>query len=251
MTNIENKRMSMSSPSYGLIAAAIVVVALVLFTMYFVFSGKNAGEAEEKLRTEILALQTDQESNSEKIASLSPDVLQLKQDVEALRQEYLDALKQIEEIGLELEQMSPENVKAIIRQEVGYGKEELDGLFLKVDALVGKIEAIEKRLAAKPKAAAAPASPNSANGSSNSPSAAAVPAVPRPAAQTPPFDVIGVESRGSEFFLAVAPNTAKSLSEIKLYREQDTVVGAWKLTRIDMDKAVFSVHGRDVTVAIN
>ncbi len=54
-----------------------------------------------------------------------------------------------------------------------------------------------------------------------------------------------------EYFLAVAPKTARSVAEIKLFREHDTVVGAWVLKNLAMDKAVFSVHGRDVTIAVN
>lgn len=242
MMNVSAEVTSKKSPV--LLIFFVIIVLLFFGSVLFWFFGKNSADDEvSTLRNDVLALQTDVESKHEQYGAMMPDVHRLKEDLASLKSEYLTALQQIETLDKELDDISGNTIE-LIRQEVGYNKVDFDGLFERVNMLASKIEAIEKTLAVKQKTVAA-----KTQAGSQTETVSAAPA--RIAPPSPPFDVIGVESRGSEYFLAVAPKTARSLSEIKLFREHDTVVGAWVLKTLEMDKAIFSVHGRKVTLAIN
>lgn len=69
--------------------------------------------------------------------------------------------------------------------------------------------------------------------------AEAVPAKP----PAPPFQILGVELRGGERFLAVAPPNASSLNDIRLLR-QGEALGAWSLQSLEDRAAVFRVGGQ-------
>jgi len=71
------------------------------------------------------------------------------------------------------------------------------------------------------------------------------PAEPALVAETPPpFHIIGLEYRGGERFLSVAPQGSTSLSDIYLVRPGDTVGGTrWRLNGIDGNRAQFAVDG--------
>lgn len=65
----------------------------------------------------------------------------------------------------------------------------------------------------------------------------------------PPFDVVGVELRGGERFLSVAPLKASSVLDVWLLREGDAV-GAWHLQAIEASAAVFRVDGGTQRIAL-
>ncbi|RMU15549.1 hypothetical protein [Pseudomonas savastanoi] len=84
--------------------------------------------------------------------------------------------------------------------------------------------------------------------------AAAKPKTPAPSrkstAQTkvpeppPPFSVVGVEYRGGERFLSVAPPGSTQLSQLNLIRPGDMVAGSnWQLNSLDDSRALFSING--------
>ncbi|MBN4180607.1 hypothetical protein [Pseudomonas savastanoi] len=84
--------------------------------------------------------------------------------------------------------------------------------------------------------------------------AAAKPKTPAPSrkatAQTkvqgapPPFSVVGVEYRGGERFLSVAPPGSTQLSQLNLVRPGDMVAGSnWQLNSLDDSRALFSING--------
>ena len=64
----------------------------------------------------------------------------------------------------------------------------------------------------------------------------------KPVLQEPPFSVIGVELRGGERFLSVAPVDAQSSRPIRLMRPGDAE-GQWRLDGIDATGAQFTVDG--------
>ena len=100
-----------------------------------------------------------------------------------------------------------------------------------LQARVGDIEARMKRTAAPvaiPRRAAEPAKPK----------------VPEP-----PFNVVGVELRGGERFLSVAPMAATSLGSVRLLREGDAEAG-WHLQSIEARAAVFRVDGQVQRLAV-
>ncbi|RML80609.1 hypothetical protein [Pseudomonas amygdali] len=72
----------------------------------------------------------------------------------------------------------------------------------------------------------------------------------KPTAQTkvpeapPPFSVVGVEYRGGERFLSVAPPGSTQLSQLNLIRPGDMVAGSnWQLNSLDDSRALFSING--------
>lgn len=102
-----------------------------------------------------------------------------------------------------------------------------------------RIQALENRPTQPPKPVASvrkpPARPAPAR------SAPALPALPL---------LIGVELRGAERFLAVAPAGGQTLDEVRLLRDGDRF-GAWTLRRLERQAAVFAYPGRpDQTLAL-
>lgn len=71
---------------------------------------------------------------------------------------------------------------------------------------------------------------------------------PKPVPLSPPFSVLGVESRGSERFLAVAPPDSRSLTEVRLLHSGEQF-GAWHLKVLEPNSAIFAVAAQpDQTV---
>ncbi len=62
----------------------------------------------------------------------------------------------------------------------------------------------------------------------------------KPAPLTPPFSVLGVESRGGERFLAVAPPDSRSLNDIQLLHNGERF-GTWQLKVLEPSAAIFAV----------
>jgi hypothetical protein len=72
----------------------------------------------------------------------------------------------------------------------------------------------------------------------------------RPKPQTPPFEVIGLEYRGGETFLAVSPNHNTSLNQVQLLHAGDSHQ-SWLLQSLDSDTAHFRLpDGSRRTLAI-
>ncbi|MEB2647761.1 chemotaxis protein [Pseudomonas canadensis] len=63
---------------------------------------------------------------------------------------------------------------------------------------------------------------------------------PKPAPLSPPFSVLGVESRGGERFLAVSPPDSRSLKDIRLLHNGEQL-GAWQLKVLEPKAAIFTV----------
>ncbi len=75
-------------------------------------------------------------------------------------------------------------------------------------------------------------------------------APPKPVPLSPPFSVLGVESRGGERFLAVAPHDSSSLIDVRLLHAGEQF-GAWHLKVLEPHSAIFSVAAQpDQTVQL-
>ncbi|MFL6878186.1 chemotaxis protein [Pseudomonas marginalis] len=75
-------------------------------------------------------------------------------------------------------------------------------------------------------------------------------APPKPVPLSPPFSVLGVESRGGERFLAVAPHDSSSLMDVRLLHAGEQF-GAWHLKVLEPHSAIFSVAAQpDQTVQL-
>ncbi|HCE6392053.1 TPA: methyl-accepting chemotaxis protein [Pseudomonas aeruginosa] len=86
------------------------------------------------------------------------------------------------------------------------------------------------------------------------PKRGAFPVKPKPKPkpiEPPPFSILGVEYRGGERFLSVAPPGSTQLSQIYLIRQGDAVAGTtWRLTDLDDRTAHFDVAGASRSVRI-
>ncbi|TNF83477.1 chemotaxis protein [Pseudomonas sp. ICMP22404] len=70
----------------------------------------------------------------------------------------------------------------------------------------------------------------------------------KPTPLSPPFSVLGVESRGGESFLAIAPHDSRSLVEVRLLHRGEQI-GAWYLKKLEPTAAIFAVDAQpDQTV---
>lgn len=70
--------------------------------------------------------------------------------------------------------------------------------------------------------------------------------------EAPPFTVVGIEYRGGERFLSVAPPGSTQLSQIYLIRPGDAVAGtSWRLRSLDGRSARFDVAGAPQTVTVS
>ncbi|PWU28651.1 methyl-accepting chemotaxis protein [Pseudomonas sp. RW407] len=78
------------------------------------------------------------------------------------------------------------------------------------------------------------------------------PPKPKPAPpEPPPFHIIGVEYRGGERFLSIAPPGSTRLSQIYLIRPGDSVAGTtWRLSALDDRTARFDAAGTTKTISL-
>ncbi|OYT82123.1 MAG: methyl-accepting chemotaxis protein [Pseudomonas sp. PGPPP4] len=85
----------------------------------------------------------------------------------------------------------------------------------------------------------------------SAPATARKPEPPKPVDTPPPFTVVGIEYRGGERFLSVAPPGSTQLSELYLVRPGDNVGGTrWRLANLDDRQAQFSVDGATRTLSV-
>lgn len=115
--------------------------------------------------------------------------------------------------------------------------EAFDALSDKVEALSADIQRIQKNPPAFP----------------SKPGVAALVKVKRPAKQPvglqPPFQIIGVESRGSQRFLAIAPLGNIRLDDIQFIRPGD-IQQTWRFDALDESSAHFIVNGTEQIVRV-
>ncbi|SHM64949.1 hypothetical protein SAMN05216593_102143 [Pseudomonas asturiensis] len=110
-------------------------------------------------------------------------------------------------------------------------------------ALSGRFEHVEQQLLELKTQPTLPPPTSSANKPKKT-------ARPKPVPLSPPFSVLGVESRGGERFLAVAPHDSSSLIDIRLLHAGEQF-GAWHLKVLEPHSAIFSVAAQpDQTVQL-
>ncbi len=92
-----------------------------------------------------------------------------------------------------------------------------------------RIEQLESRTSPPPKSVATARKPKPSLRPASARPVPALPALP---------ELLGVELRGAERFLAVAPAGSLTLNEVRLLRDGDRF-GAWTLKHLDRQRAVF------------
>ncbi|RMV79102.1 hypothetical protein ALP05_04380 [Pseudomonas caricapapayae] len=120
------------------------------------------------------------------------------------------------------------------------GGESPDFLALKaqIESVQTALEAMDKRVSVL---AQRPVTASAAQPAKFRPKTPAVVAQ-RPVKLSPPFQVIGLEVRGGERFLSVAPNGSTRLDQISLIRPGDTRYD-WHLRNLGSTTAEFEVNG--------
>ncbi|MBF8791575.1 methyl-accepting chemotaxis protein [Pseudomonas monteilii] len=120
-----------------------------------------------------------------------------------------------------------------------------DLLVLKADleSLDGKLQKM-----GKPQAQAAAPAPKTVSKPKPKPATVKSPPIPQ---APPPFQMVGLEYRGGERFLSVAPTGSTRLSQIYLIRPGEVVSGStWRLKAVDERTATFDAGGTTRTLSI-
>ncbi|HDS1770265.1 MULTISPECIES: methyl-accepting chemotaxis protein [Pseudomonas] len=120
-----------------------------------------------------------------------------------------------------------------------------DLLVLKADleSLNGKLQKMSK-----PQVQATAPAPKTSSKPKPKPAPVKAPPIPQ---DPPPFQMVGLEYRGGERFLSVAPTGSTRLSQIYLIRPGEVVSGSnWRLRAVDERTATFDAGGTTRTLSI-
>ena len=177
-----------------------------------------------------------QSTNTQRFQTLDT----LQRDLSALRdaqeklQYSLKDLKQMVDTG----EQQANTLDPMLDQWAQEIQEMRDGLAERatvkdLTALSGRFEHVEQQLLELKTQPSLPPPTSSANKPKKT-------APPKPVPLSPPFSVLGVESRGGERFLAVAPHDSSSLIDVRLLHAGEQF-GAWHLKVLEPHSAIFSV----------
>ncbi|NWF17158.1 methyl-accepting chemotaxis protein [Pseudomonas reactans] len=118
-----------------------------------------------------------------------------------------------------------------------------DLLVLKAD-----LESLDGKLQKMSKAPATAPAPKASSKPKPKPAPVKAPPIPQ---DPPPFQMVGLEYRGGERFLSVAPTGSTRLSQIYLIRPGEVVSGSnWRLRAVDERTATFDAGGTTRTLSI-
>ena len=185
-----------------------------------------------------------QSTNTQRFQTLDT----LQRDLSALRdaqeklQYSLKDLKQMVDTG----EQQANTLDPMLDQWAQEIQEMRDGLAERatvkdLTALSGRFEHVEQQLLELKTQPSLPPPTSSANKPKKT-------APPKPVPLSPPFSVLGVESRGGERFLAVAPHDSSSLIDVRLLHAGEQF-GAWHLKVLEPNSAIFAVAAQpDQTV---
>ena len=185
-----------------------------------------------------------QSTNTQRFQTLDT----LQRDLSALRdaqeklQYSLKDLKQMVDTG----EQQANTLDPMLDQWAQEIQEMRDGLAERatvkdLTALSGRFEHVEQQLLELKTQPSLPPPTSSANKPKKT-------APPKPVPLSPPFSVLGVESRGGERFLAVAPHDSSSLMDVRLLHSGEQL-GAWHLKVLEPNSAIFAVAAQpDQTV---
>ncbi|MBF8008093.1 chemotaxis protein [Pseudomonas brenneri] len=188
-------------------------------------------------------LQSTNTQGLQTLDTLQRDLSALKDAQEKLQYALKD-LKQMVDTG----EQQANTLDPMLDQWAQEIQEMRDGLadratVKELTALRGRFEHVEQQLLElKTQPSLLPPTP-----SANKPKKTAP---PKPVPLSPPFSVLGVESRGGERFLAVAPHDSSSLMDVRLQHASEQF-GAWHLKVLEPHSAIFSVAAQpDQTVQL-
>ncbi|WP_439869988.1 hypothetical protein ACTACT_03040 [Pseudomonas syringae] len=223
-------RPSLSRAAILQILTLIVLIGMLVYQQWQIFHLNAGFESAANLETVNAITQRingvdDRLDAASQLKSVTIDDFRAGQQALSNRIDAVQALvKQVQEASQDAAQ------QAASMQEVVVMGARIEELQVKLqDLRSAKAASAQVTAASEPKAAA--------------PSRKAT-AQAKAAEVPPPFSVVGVEYRGGERFLSVAPPGSTQLSQLNLIRPGDMVAGSnWQLNSLDDSRAMFSING--------
>lgn len=231
--------MKPSHPTRTTLALGLCMITLAGTLSYqqFRITHLTTAIAETAGKESLDAIHTKLEQFDERFAAVDQKYLTSNEDFRSGQQALsnrLDALEGVaNQVGERVEQLDLSSASA----------EDIVVIKASVDSVAAQLQDLQLRQSnsenAKP--------PSPASSTQKAPSRAKTKKSPPP----PPFDLIGLEHRGGQAFLAIAPIGSNQLSQIQLVRPGDGVSGtSWKLRYVDSASASFDVAGVSQTIAL-
>lgn len=202
------------------------------------------GNEQNGLQLELSATRADVVLLEERVADLmmlGERLAELEQRIEQLSEALSDQADRVDVrisgVQRELERVNAQGARSEVRieslhEQLGSAVQELEGAVN---------EAREEAAQAREQARARSQQTQAQVARASSP-----PSRPQP---QPPFRVSGVEWRGGKPFLSIATGAVRSLRDVRLIGERESVDG-WQLIAIRGGTAQFSVRGESVDVPI-
>ncbi|KPX08771.1 Methyl-accepting chemotaxis protein, partial [Pseudomonas syringae pv. daphniphylli] len=224
-------RPSLSRATVLQILALIVLIGMLVYQQWQILHLKTGFESAANLETVNAITQRingvdDRLDAASQLKSVTIDDFRAGQQALSNRIDAVQALvKQVQETAKDAAQQGATMEEVVV---MGARIEELQVKLQ--DLRAAKAASAQVTAASKPKATA--------------PSRKATAQAKAKAAEVPPpFSVVGVEYRGGERFLSVAPPGSTQLSQLNLIRPGDMVAGSnWQLNSLDDSRALFSIN---------
>lgn len=227
-----------------LVISVLVVVCLVSYVTYTNHKLSNQQNNQQRL---IDQLNNRISHEKEQVNTLVKEGQTTYKTLNKLQQEVASLTRRMDEVQqYQLDQALSQKRD----EEARPSFDDLNGLQTQLGSLQFQIKDLNQKLYELNKANITATVNNTQNPSvqlNNLPSSTPPKAVLKPL--IPPFAVLGIESRGGELFLSVAPSKSASLSQIKLLRTGDSFRG-WQLKAIKTNAAVFVVGTRQQVINI-
>ncbi|RMR33884.1 hypothetical protein ALP87_02590 [Pseudomonas syringae pv. coriandricola] len=218
-------RPSLSRSAISQILALIVLIGMLVYQQWQILYLKTGFESAANLETVNAITQRingvdDRLDAASQLKSVTIDDFRAGQQALSNRIDAVQAL-------VKQAQDAAQQAAATMQEVVVMGA--------RIEELQVKLQDLRAARPAQVTAAARPKTPPPSRKSTAQTKAAEVP---------PPFSIVGVEYRGGERFLSVAPPGSTQLSQLNLIRPGDMVAGSnWQLNSLDDSRALFSING--------
>lgn len=230
--------MKLPIQKYLPIAAGLLVLCSVIALQQYQLSTLQSALTGTAEKTSIDALQNRLSALDDRLDTVSGKPLVTMEDFRVSQQALSSRIDAAQATARQAQDIADEAT----RSSATAG----DLLVLKADleSLGGKLQAMSKPQAQ----AIAPTQKSSPPKPKPKPVPAKAPPVPP---GPPPFQMVGIEYRGGERFLSVAPMGSTRLSQIYLIRPGEVVSGStWRLKAVDERAATFDAGGTTRTLSI-
>lgn len=214
----------------------LILGAIIAFQQYqlSILSRTVNGAAE---KVSIDALQNRVSAIDDRLDTVSGNPLVTMEDFRVSQQALSSRIDAVQATAKQAQEAATE----VTRSSATAG----DLLVLKADleSLEGKLQKMSK-----PQVQATAPAPKASSKPKPKPAPVKAPPIPQ---DPPPFQMVGLEYRGGERFLSVAPTGSTRLSQIYLIRPGEVVSGStWRLKAVDERTATFDAGGTTRTLSI-